>query len=90
MAINKAQHLVKATGDLPVPLTIRNAPTQLMKDLDYGKEYAYAHDYEGHFSNMEFLPEKIQGALLYEPGANPTEQRIREYLRQCWKEKYGY
>lgn len=90
MAINKAQSLVKATGDLPVPLAIRNAPTQLMKDLDYGKGYAYAHDYEGNFRAMEFLPEKVQGTALYEPGSNPSEERMREYLRQCWKEKYGY
>lgn len=90
MAINKAQSLVKETGDLPVPLAVRNAPTKLMRDLDYGKDYAYAHAYEGNFTDMEFLPEKIRDTLLYDPGENPAEQRIRAYLRQCWKEKYGY
>ncbi|HTN46857.1 MAG TPA: replication-associated recombination protein A [Flavipsychrobacter sp.] len=90
MAINNAQSLVRQTGDLSVPLTIRNAPTKLMKNLDYGKGYQYAHDYPGNFVDQEFLPEKIQGTKLYDPGNNATEARLRDYLRSCWKEKYGY
>lgn len=90
MAINYAQDLVSKTGDLPVPLQIRNAPTKLMKNLDYGKGYEYAHSHEGNFVNMEFLPEEIAGVKLYNPGDNASEARIREYLRNCWKEKYGY
>jgi len=90
MAINYAQDLVSKTGDLPVPLQIRNAPTKLMKNMDYGKGYEYAHSHEGNFVNMEFLPEGISGVKLYDPGDNASEIRIREYLRNCWKEKYGY
>lgn len=90
MAINSAQALVSKTGDLPVPLQIRNAPTKLMKNLDYGKGYEYAHSHEGNFVNMEFMPDAVAGTKLYEPGDNASEARIREYLRKCWKEKYGY
>jgi putative ATPase len=90
MAINDAMALVNKTGDLPVPLSIRNAPTKLMKNLDYGKNYEYAHSHEGNFVDMEFMPEKIAGTKLYDPGDNASEVRIREYLRKCWKEKYGY
>lgn len=90
MAINNAQALVKQTGDLSVPLSIRNAPTKLMKDVGYGKSYQYAHDFPGNFINQEFMPEQISGVTLYEPGNNASEQRMRDYLRQCWKEKYGY
>lgn len=90
MAINKAQSLVSQTGDLPVPLHIRNAPTSLMKKLDYGKGYQYAHDFPGNFAEQEFLPDAISGTKLYDPADNATEARIREYLRHCWKEKYGY
>lgn len=90
MAINKAQDIVRKTGDLSVPLHIRNAPTSLMKKLDYGKGYQYAHDFPGNFVDQEFLPEKISGTKLYDPGNNATEARLREYLRNCWKEKYGY
>lgn len=90
MAINKAQQIVNQTGDLPVPLHIRNAPTGLMKKLDYGKGYKYAHDYPGNFVEQEFLPDKIAGTKLYDPGNNATEARLRDYLRFCWKEKYGY
>ncbi|OSZ78244.1 AAA family ATPase [Chitinophagaceae bacterium IBVUCB1] len=90
MAINHAQALVAQTGDLSVPLPIRNAPTKLMKNLDYGKDYAYAHSYEGNFVDLEFLPDSIAGTKLYDPGNNAAEVRIREYLRNCWKEKYGY
>jgi putative ATPase len=90
MAINHAQELVGKTGDLPVPLPIRNAPTGLMKKMNYGKGYKYAHDYPGNFVDEEFLPEKIRGRKMYDPGDNAAEARQREYLRQCWKEKYGY
>ena len=90
MAISKAQELVQKTGDLPVPLHIRNAPTGLMKKLDYGKGYQYAHDFTGNFIEQEFLPDKIAGIKLYEPGNNASEIRLREYLRNCWKGKYGY
>ncbi len=90
MAINKAQDLVGKTGDQPVPLHIRNAPTNLMKKMDYGKNYQYAHDFPGNFVAQEFLPDKLAGTKLYDPGNNATEARLREYLRNCWKEKYGY
>lgn len=90
MAINEAQSLVKKTGDLPVPLHIRNAPTKLMKSMNYGKNYQYAHNHENNFVTQEFLPDAIAGTKLYDPGDNAAEARIREYLRQCWKDKYGY
>ena len=89
-AINKAQALVKQTGDLSVPLHIRNAPTKLMKQLDYGKDYQYAHAYEGNFVEQEFMPEGLSGVKLYDPGKNPAEEKLREKLRQNWKDKYGY
>jgi putative ATPase len=89
-AIGKALQTVNQTGDLPVPLSVRNAPTKLMKDMGYGKEYQYAHAYEGNFINMEFLPDAIKGQMLYEPGANPREEEMRQFLRKLWKEKYGY
>jgi putative ATPase len=90
VAINQAQRLVDQTGDLPVPLTIRNAPTALMKKMDYGKDYLYAHDFDHNFVAQEFLPSAIAGTRLYDPGDNATEARLREYLRNCWKDKYGY
>ncbi|MDX2001702.1 MAG: replication-associated recombination protein A [Chitinophagales bacterium] len=89
-ALKAAQALVKKTGDLPVPLHLRNAPTKLMKDLNYGKDYQYAHGFEGNFIEMEFLPEKIAGTTLYEPGDNPREQELRANLKKWWKGKYGY
>ena len=89
-AIGKALSIVNQTGDLSVPLSIRNAPTRLMKDMGYGKDYQYAHAYEGNFVNTEFLPEAIKGQTLYEPGANPREEEMRALLRKLWKEKYGY
>jgi len=89
-AIDKAQALVKQTGDLSVPLHLRNAPTKLMKQLDYGKEYKYAHSYPGNFVEQEFMPDQISGSLLYDPGKNPSEEKLREKLRQQWKDKYGY
>lgn len=90
MAINNAQSIVGKTGNLPVPLPIRNAPTGLMKNLDYGKGYKYAHDFPGNFVEQEFLPDKIAGKKLYNPGNNAAEARQREYLKHCWKEKYDY
>ncbi|MDR6301360.1 replication-associated recombination protein A [Mesonia maritima] len=89
MAINKAQKLVKQTGDLSVPLSIRNAPTKLMKELNYGKDYKYAHNYEDGFVEHEFLPKEIEGHTLYEPGNNKREQSIRDFLKSKWK-KYKY
>ncbi len=90
MALKKAQSLVRKTGDLSIPLNIRNAPTKLMKDLNYGKGYQYAHDYQGNFVQHEFMPEEIAGTKLYDPGNSASENRLREYLRNNWKEKYGY
>jgi len=89
-AIGKAQTLVKQHGDLPVPLAIRNAPTKLMKKLDYGKDYKYAHSYENNFIQMEFLPEEIKNTLIYNPGKNAREEDLRRFLKDRWKEKYGY
>lgn len=88
MAINEAMALVKQTGNLPVPLHLRNAPTKLMKDMDYGKEYQYAHSYEGNFVEQEFLPEDISGLQFYNPGQNSTENKIREQLLKKWGKKY--
>ena len=90
VAINEAVNSVKKTGDLPVPLHLRNAPTQLMKSLDYGKGYQYAHDFTHHFVNMEMLPKEISGSVFYHPGKNTAEENIRERLKSLWKEKYGY
>ncbi|MBA3682681.1 MAG: replication-associated recombination protein A [Bacteroidetes bacterium] len=90
MAIGDAAALVDKTGDLPVPLQLRNAPTKLMKKLDYGKDYKYAHSYENNFIEQEFLPEQIAQTKLYEPGNNAREQEQRNYLKKLWKEKYGY
>lgn len=90
MAINKAQQLVKNTGDLSVPLHLRNAPTKLMKDLDYGKEYKYSHDYDENFTEQEFLPDEIKNNRLYEPGNNPRENQFRDILKKRWKSKYNY
>ena len=90
LAINKAQEIVKKTANLPVPLHLRNSPTQLMKDLDYGKGYLYAHDYPGNFIESEFLPEAIKGTKFYEPGLNAREQKFREVLKHRWKSKYDY
>ena len=90
MAIENALGTIRETGDLPVPLSIRNAPTKLMKKLDYGKGYQYAHSYEGNFASMEFLPDKIRGTKFYDPGNNTREEELRKYLRSLWKDKYGY
>ena len=88
VAINDAMAKVKQTGNLPVPLHLRNAPTKLMKDLNYGKDYGYAHSHEGNFIDQEFLPEEISGTKFYEPGNNSTENKIREELKRKWKDKY--
>lgn len=90
VAINKAQALVKETGNLSVPFHLRNAPTKLMKDLDYGKNYQYAHDFPGNFVNQEFLPDEIKDTSLYQPGDNARENELRKYLSSKWKGKYGY
>lgn len=90
LAINKAQATVKETGNLGVPLHLRNAPTTLMKELDYGKGYRYAHDFEGNFIAQEYLPEEIAHTRFYEPGGNPKENHSREFLKKRWKDKYGY
>ncbi|WP_047545284.1 replication-associated recombination protein A [Psychroserpens sp. Hel_I_66] len=89
-AIGKAQQLVKDTGNLSIPLSIRNAPTKLMKELGYGDNYKYAHNFENNFAAHEFLPEEIKGTKLYNPGNNSREQAQREFLKNRWKEKYGY
>ena len=90
MAINMAQDLVRKTGNLSVPMHLRNAPTKLMKDLGYKDGYKYAHDYEGNFVEQEFLPQEISGTKLYQPQNNPREREIQNSLRNKWKEKYGY
>lgn len=90
MAINKAQQLVKQTGDLPVPMALRNAPTKLMKELGYGDEYKYSHDGTGNFIAQEFLPEQIKNQKLYDPGDNAREDGIRKFLKNRWGNKYDY
>lgn len=90
MGIKKARKLVKETGNLPIPLPIRNAPTKLMKDSGYGKGYKYAHDYPGNFVPMEFMPEELNKTVLYNPGNNARENEMRKRLQQQWKDKYGY
>ena len=89
-AIGKAQQIVKQTGDLSVPIHLRNAPTPLMKELGYGEEYKYSHDYANNFAEQEFLPEGISGTPIYEPGNNARENSTREFLKNRWKDKYGY
>src|SRR5574338_682623 len=89
-AIGAASSVVKQYGDLSVPLHIRNAPTRLMKNLDYGKEYEYSHDFENNFADMEFLPDEIKNTIIYNPGKNAREEEIRKFLKTRWKEKYGY
>ncbi|MBG6062470.1 putative ATPase [Flavobacterium sp. CG_9.1] len=90
LAIGTAQQLVKQTGDLPVPIHLRNAPTKLMKELGYGEEYKYAHDYTNNFAEQEFLPDAISKKPIYIPGNNSRENSIREFLKNRWKNKYGY
>ena len=89
-AINKAQQVVKQTGDLSVPIHLRNAPTKLMKELGYGKDYQYAHDYESNFAFQDYLPDELQGETFYEPSDNPREKALRDYLKKLWGDRYGY
>ena len=81
---------MRETGDLPIPLHLRNAPTKLMKELGYGDNYKYAHNYENNFANQEFLPDEIKNTKLYDPGNNARENVHREFLKQRWKDKYDY
>jgi putative ATPase len=90
LAINKAQQLVQDTGDLSVPLSVRNAPSKLMKELGYGEHYKYAHNHENNFANHEFMPDQIKNTKLYDPGNNTRENVLRTYLKNCWKDKYDY
>lgn len=90
MAIGEAQSVVKQTGDLPVPIHLRNAPTKLMKELGYGDEYQYSHNYANNFSEQEYLPDAIQETKFYDPGNNSRENGTREFLKNRWKDKYGY
>lgn len=90
MAIEKAIEEVRKSGDLPVPLHIRNAPTKLMKEMGYGNDYQYAHNYDEHFVNQEYLPQKIAGTTFYVPSNNVRENDMRKYLSKCWKGKYNY
>jgi putative ATPase len=89
-AMGAAAAAVKQYGDLPVPLHIRNAPTRLMKDLDYGKGYKYSHAYQGNFEEQEYLPGDIAGTRFFEPGKNAREDELRKFLKSRWKDKYGY
>jgi putative ATPase len=89
-AIGAAQAAVRQYGDLPVPLHIRNAPTKLMKNMDYGKGYQYSHSFENNFSLQEYLPAEIAGTKFYDPGKNAREDELRKFLRALWGEKYGY
>jgi putative ATPase len=90
MAINQAQQLVRQTGSLPVPLHLRNAPTKLMKDLDYGKDYKYSHDFPGNFIQQNFLPDQLKGQKLFEPQDNAAEQKLKRQLKEWWSDWYGY
>jgi putative ATPase len=90
VAIASALSAVQQQGDLPVPLHLRNAPTKLMKDMGYGKEYQYSHNGEGNFIEQEYLPEKLSGTAFYTPGDNARENELKKFLREKWKEKYGY
>jgi putative ATPase len=90
MAIEKAQQMVKQTGDLPVPIHLRNAPTKLMKELGYGDEYKYSHDFPNNFAEQEFLPTEISATKFFEPGENVREKELRQFLKNRWKDKYDY
>lgn len=90
MAINEAQRLVRETGDLSIPLSLRNAPTKLMKEIGYGQGYQYAHNHAGSFVEHEFMPDDIKGEKLFDPGKNPREEEMRKKLQAQWKQKYGY
>jgi putative ATPase len=90
VAIGAALDAVKRAGDLPVPLHIRNAPTKLMKEMNYGKDYKYAHQFDQHFTLQEYLPNQLKGTAFYTPGKNAREEEMRKFLKERWKEKYGY
>lgn len=90
MAIKKAQAIVRETGDLSVPLHLRNAPTKLMKDLGYGEDYKYSHDFNNNFVAQEYLPDEISNTKIYDPGSSPREKSLRDFLKNRWKDKYGY
>jgi putative ATPase len=90
MAIKKAEKIVSQSGDLSVPLHLRNAPTGLMQEMDYGKGYRYAHDFDQNFTDLEYMPEKLKGTKIFDPGQNPRETEIRKRLQSLWKTKYGY
>ena len=89
-AINEAIDAVKNSGDLAVPLHLRNAPTKMMKQMDYGKNYKYAHNYESNFVNQQFLPDALDGTTFYKPQQNAREEEMRKFLKERWKDKYGY
>jgi putative ATPase len=89
-AIKTAKKIARENDNLPIPMAIRNAPTKLMKELNYGTGYKYAHDYEGNFADMEFMPDKLKGIKFYEPASNPRENELRKYLKDKWGKKYGY
>lgn len=90
MAIEEALSAVRKKGDLPVPLHLRNAPTSMMKKMDYGKDYQYAHHFENNFVLLEFLPEAISGTRFYSPQKNAREEETRKFLKERWKDKYHY
>ena len=90
MAINAAQQAVKQSGNLSIPLSLRNAPTKLMKELGYGDEYKYSHSYANNFAEQEFMPKEMSGTKFYEPGNNARENSQRDFLKNRWKDKYGY
>jgi putative ATPase len=90
VAIGEALNVVKKQGDLSVPLHIRNAPTRLMKNLGYGKDYEYSHSYDNNFSAQEYLPKELAGTKFYDPGKNAREEELRKFLKILWKDKYGY
>ncbi len=90
MALNKAREAVRKTGNLPVPLHLRNAPSKLMKELGYGKGYKYSHGYEGNFADQDYLPGELEGKAFYEPGNNAREEELRKRLKMLWKDRYNY
>jgi putative ATPase len=90
VAIDNALKIVRETGDLAVPLSLRNAPTKLMKDMNYGREYQYAHNFQNNFVPIEFLPEELKNTKFYDPGNNAREEEMRVNLRKLWKDKYNY
>jgi len=90
LAIDEAIRLVQETGNLPVPLHLRNAPTKLMKELQYGKEYKYSHDYKGNFVQQDFLPKEISGKAFWKSGTNQREEELKKYMQKLWQSKYEF